>query len=154
MFLLSLVVNMLGYHFPLTVYLQLFAAGLKVKLKIVHKLENSNVYSNCCCGVLKLWYGFLFHKFTLDIIKQKSTTFETFFSSRINEICSLVGFFSSFLAILVRFEIANCIVTMATHNLRLLFFEILWPEVLTNAFRANSEKSWKWLWYTLSENWS
>ena len=122
---------------------------VKVKLKIDHKLKNSSVHRNYCYGVLKLWFEFLFQKFTLDVRKQKSMTFETFFSRRSNEMCSLVDFFSSFCAILVRFEIANCFVTMATQNQRLLFFEILWPEVLKYAFRANSEKSWKWPWYNL-----
>ena len=118
-FFLRLVVNMLDYHFPLTVYLQLFEAGLLNQLKIEHKLKNSNLHSNCCYGALKLWYGFLFQKFTLDTRKQKSMTFETFFPSRSNEICSLVEFFSSFWAILVKFEIVYWIVTMATHSLRL-----------------------------------
>ena len=125
MFTLILVVNLLDYHFPLFVYLQLIAAVFKVKLKIEHKLKKSNMHSNCCYEVLKLRYGFLFHKFTLFITKQGNMTFETFLSSANKEISSLVGFFSSFWAILVRFEIANCLVTMATHNLRLLFFEIL-----------------------------
>ena len=60
--------------------------------------------------------------------------------------------FGPFWSILGQFSTTCCMVTMATQNLRLLFFEILHLGLLKNDFIANSEKSWKSSCYTLSKN--
>ena len=53
-----------------------------------------------------------------------------------------------------QFSTTCYLVTMATQNFRCLFFKILWPGLLRNAFTPNSEKSSKSTLYTLSQNWS
>ena len=154
MSLLNLLVYLVDYHFQLIVVPHLFEAAKFLRLKIEYSLKDFNVHSNCCYGFEKLNFGFIFQKFMLDVTEHSNRTVAAALNQENSDICSLVDISSSFWAFLGKFRTAYCLVTMVTQNQRLLFFEILWLEVLKYAFRAKSEKSWKWLWYALSKNWS